>query len=53
MYQQNDNSNRSGIGNLVPGFSFYAGIGDSLGELIVDFIEAIADLIGKFKTWRL
>ena len=50
MSSQNQKANPSTIGNLVPGFAFYEGIGGSLAELLVDFFEAIADLAGKFRA---
>ena len=50
MFDQNENNNRSVVSNLIPGFSFYEGIGNSLGEFLVDFFEAVAGVIGKFKT---
>ena len=50
MFDQYEKDNRSVVGNLIPGFSFYEGIGNSLGEFLVDLFEAIAGVIGKFKT---
>jgi len=35
--------------NLVPGFAYYEGIGIRLAEVLVDFFEGIADLIGRFR----
>ncbi len=49
MFNQHNKTNPSSIVNFVPGFSFYEGIGDSLGEFLVDFFEAIASLIGRFR----
>ena len=49
MFSQNKEETQLPISNLVPGFSFYESIGNSLGELLVDFFDAIAALIGKFR----
>lgn len=49
MFNSNRHDTHSYTGNLVPGFAFYEGIGNRLAELIVDFVEGMMDLIGRFK----
>jgi hypothetical protein len=50
MFIQNQKANQPGICNLLPGFAFYEGIGNRWAEFLVNFFEAIASLIGKFRT---
>jgi len=49
MFNQNQKANQPGICNFLPGFAFYEGIGNRLAEFLVNFFEAIAGLIGKFR----
>ena len=50
MFDENEKTNQPTICNMIPGYSFYEGIGNALGELLVDFFEVIAGLIGKLRT---
>lgn len=50
MFKNNTSQNHHPVCNLVPGFAFYEGIDNRLAEFLVDFFEAIADLIGRFRA---
>jgi hypothetical protein len=50
MFKNNTAQDHHTICNYVPGFAFYEGIGGRLAEAVVDFVEAIIDLIGKYRT---
>ena len=50
MFSKNQKTNQPEICNFIPGFAFYEGIGNRLAEFLVDFFEAIADLIGRFRA---
>lgn len=49
MFKANYYQEHSPVCNFVPGFAFYDGIGNGLAEAMIDFIEGIADLIGRFR----
>lgn len=50
MFNSNSSQEHSPVCNLVPGFAFYDEFGNRLAEVMLEFVERIADLIGRFRT---